>query len=172
MYHSSNASKLETWQACEGWQITPAGTMQWRPQKCAAQQEMMCVMSAKTLSPCLCSFTHSACWPFWVCVCERVSVLLHAWVNLPLTFSRQPSGTLLSPRQPSRSFRSCVSPSSMLVSRRCVFLNHSLEWILKFTVNSDSAEVIYLTMFLMQGQQNGHIIFQSKRITAQPVGLS
>ncbi len=141
----------------------------------------MCVMSAKTLSPCLCrpsasvhlltvlaGLSECVC----VCVCERVSVLLHAWVNLPLTFSRQPSGTLLSPRQPSRSFRSCVSPSSMLVSRRCVFLNHSLEWILKFTVNSDSAEVIYLTMFLMQGQQNGHIIFQSKRIIAQPVGLS
>ncbi len=166
--------------------------MQWRPQKCAAQQESMCVMSAMTLFPCLCRpsasvhlLTVFAGLSECVCVCACVSECPAPCVGVSecpapcvgefatdfLKATQWYPAVTKATKQISQIL--CISLQHVLgVSRRCVFLNHSLEWILKFTVNRDSVEVIYLTKFLMQGQQNRHIVAQSKRITAKPVGLS
>lgn len=131
--------------------------MQWSPQKCAAQQEMMHVMSAKTLLPCLCGASGSVhlltvLAGLSVCVCVWVSRCMCGWICHWLS---QGNPVVLCCHQGNREDHSdlCVSASSMLVSMRHVFLNHSLEWILKFTVNSDSVENINLTTYIMTARK-------------------
>ncbi len=127
---------------------------------CCSAGKYACYVSNDTfplslLTLCLCSFTHSVCWPFWVCVCVCVRACVSECPAPCVGVSECPAPCVgefatdflkatqwypaVTKATEQISQILCISLQHVLgVSRRCVFLNHSLEWILKFTVNRDS----------------------------------